>query len=113
MSIRNLIRGDNNQSLKIYSEVINIGNVHIEDDIIENVKLIKSETGNFDNLSINDLNITDELLIINNRILTIENQNLNNRVASLETKVNRLNNKSNELINVLNLLVNSNILNIY
>ena len=95
MSIRNLIRGDNNVSLKLYSEIINVGDIHIENDIIENVKTISAINGSFKNLLIDDLNIIDEFDSINSRLLVIENQNLNNRVQQLETKVNRLNNKTN------------------
>ena len=105
MSIRNLFYGDNNPSIMIYTNHLNVGNVDIFQDNIKYVKSFESKKADIDELFIKEMNVYDKINNLDNKLLILENQTLNDRLILLE-------NKTNELINTINILVETNIQNI-
>ena len=114
MSIRNYIRGDNNQTLLMFCNRFNCGEVDIQNNIIKNVKKMYIVEIQSQNIMIEDINVKKHLKLMKNQIPYIQNK-LNvisdTKIPYLENKVIELQNQIIELQKIIKDLTNINLIN--
>mgnify|MGYP006445867439 CR=1 FL=1 len=114
MSIRNYIKGDDNQTLLMFCNHFNCGEVDIRNDIIKNVKKMYIVDIQSNNIMIDNIDVKKHLMNLNNKVPYIQNK-LNvikdNKIPYLENKVIELQNQIIELQKVINELTNINLIN--
>jgi len=107
MSIRNFIKGDDNQTLLMFCHHFNCGNVDIKHNIIKNVKKMYIDDIYSHNIMIDDIDVKNHLMNLNNNVNSIKD----NKIPYLENKVIELQNQIIELQKVINELTNINLIN--